>query len=85
MNRIRTIRARLGITQEELAAGIGCTRSNVSAYECSEGAAVVTPFIACRLISFASSLGVKLTYNQIYGDDELPPPRILARREEVKA
>lgn len=81
MNRMRIIRARLGVTQEALSVGIGCTRMNVSYYERGQ---TVPPMAACRLISYAASLGVKLTYNQIYGDEELPSPRVLPRREPAK-
>lgn len=77
MNRMRLIRARLGVTQEELSAGIGCTRGNIPHLERGQ---TITPGMARRLIAFASVLGVRLTYDQIYGDEELPPPRILPRR-----
>lgn len=81
MNRMRLIRARLGVTQEELAAGIGCTRPNVTYYERGQ---TMPPAAARRLIAYAESLGVSLSFDQIYGDEELPPPRILPRREPAK-
>lgn len=82
MNRIRRIRARLGVTQQAFADGISQTRVNVSYLERGQ---TVTPDTAKRLIAYAASLGVKLTYNQIYGDEELPAPRMLPLRQLEKA
>ena len=63
MNGIRQIRERLGVTQAALAAGIGVTQGNVSHYEHGQP---VPPKVASRLIEFARSAGVNLTFDDIY-------------------
>lgn len=82
MNRMRLIRARLGVKQQDLAEALGCNQSNITRYERGQ---TIPPGVACRLISYAKSLGVRLTYNQIYGDEELPAPRMLPLRQLEKA
>lgn len=73
MNRIRHIRERLGVTQAVLANGIGCTQGNVSAYEVA--GQTVPPDVAARLISYAASLGVHLSYDDIYVRPPKPKPK----------
>lgn len=63
MQPITLIRSRLGLTQAALAAGIGVTQGNVSHYEKGQ---TVPPDVAARLIDFASTLGVSLTFDDIY-------------------
>ena len=65
MNTIKAIRTRLGLTQSALAEGIGCTQGNVGHYE-NKGQ-TVPPEVARRLIAFAATLGVQLSYEDIYG------------------
>jgi len=65
MSNIKTIRDRLGITQTELAEGIGCSQGNVGHYE-TRGQ-TMPPGVAKRLISFAASLGHPVSYEDIYG------------------
>ena len=60
---VQTIRKRLGITQTALAAGIGVTQGNVSHYERGQA---IPPDVAERLIDFARTLGVVLTFDDIY-------------------
>ena len=63
MSSIKSIRYRLGLTQSELAAGIGCTQGNIWHYEQGQ---TVPPEMAKRLIIYANSLGHELTFDDIY-------------------
>jgi len=63
MSNIKAIRTRLGVTQTELAKGVGCTQGNVGHYERGQG---MPPDVARRLIDYAASLGHVLTFNDIY-------------------
>ena len=65
MSNIKVIRGRLGVTQTELARGIGCTQGNVGHYERGQE---VPPDVAKRLIHYAHSLGHVLTFDEIYAD-----------------
>lgn len=53
----------MGITQSELAIGIGVTQGNISHYEKGQ---TVPPEVAARLIGFAQTLGMSLTFDDIY-------------------
>jgi putative transcriptional regulator len=64
MNRIKTIREALGLTQAALADALGCTQGNVFHYERGQ---TVPPEVAKRIISIAASLGKDLTYEDVYG------------------
>lgn len=66
MNNIKVIRERLGLTQAELAAGIGCTQGNVGHYE--NRGQMIPPEMARKLIRFAASKGLVLTFNDIYAE-----------------
>ena len=68
MSTIKSIRDRLGLTQQALADGIGCSQGNVGHYEKGQ---TVPPDMARRLISFAASRGHQVTYDEIYGMPEL--------------
>lgn len=72
MSRIKEIRERLGLTQTELAEGIGCTQGNIGHYERGQ---VLLPDRAERLIDLAARQGLKLTLDQVYGRMPLPKPR----------
>lgn len=76
MSTIKAIRERLGLTQEELGKGIGCTQGNVGHYE--RGQQILPPDRAGVLIDFASSRGLALTMDQIYGRAMLPAPKVAA-------
>lgn len=69
MNPIKAIREWLGVTQAELAVGIGCSQSNVSAYEKGQ---TVPPSSAKALIAFAATRGRAITFDHVYGNAELP-------------
>lgn len=64
------LRTRLGLSQAELAAGIGVTQGNVSHYEVR--AQTVPPQVAAKLIEFARSHGLSIGYDHVYGAAELP-------------
>jgi putative transcriptional regulator len=64
MNRIKSIRDRLKVTQTELAAGIGRSQGNVAFYEKGQ---TVPPDVAKSLIVYAQGLGHTVTYDEIYG------------------
>jgi putative transcriptional regulator len=64
MNRIKTIRETLGLTQAALAEALGCTQGNVFHYERGQ---TVPPEVAKRIIGVAASLGKTLSYEDVYG------------------
>lgn len=65
MKPIFQIRSELGLSQAELAAGIGVTQGNVSHYEKGQ---TVPPDVAARLITFARTRGLNLTFDDVYRD-----------------
>jgi len=69
MSTIKSIRERLGVTQQVLADGIGCTQGNVGHYERGQ---TVPPPMATKLIEFAGERGLVLTFDHIYGSAPLP-------------
>ena len=68
MNNIKSIRERLELTQAALATGIGCTQGNIGHYEQGQ---TVPPEAARRLIAFAKSKFVNLTFDDVYVTPEL--------------
>ena len=68
MNNVKAIRQRLELTQEALARGIGCTQGNVGHYERGQ---MLPPEMARRLIEFAATLGLRVSYDDIYGGEAL--------------
>lgn len=71
MHNLKSIRERLGVTQQVLADGIGCTQGNVGHYERGQD----FPTDRARLlIAFARARSVELSFDHIYGDAELPEP-----------
>lgn len=73
MHRFRAIRALLDVTQQDIAEALGVRQSFVSVLD---RGGMLTPPKAAKLIAYAQSLGVALTYDQIYGRAQLPPPRL---------
>lgn len=69
MKNLKPIRERLGLTQQALAAGIGCTQGNIGHYELGQ---MMPAPRARRLIEFAHGLGLPLSFDHVYGDIELP-------------
>lgn len=69
MNNLKVIRSRLGITQQELAADVGCTQGNVANYERGQ---TVPPEMAAKIIAVALRRGLTITYDHVYGGATLP-------------
>ncbi|NBM87375.1 helix-turn-helix domain-containing protein [Proteus sp. G2661] len=68
MNNISRYRKKLGITQNDLAKELGCTKGNVSHYENGRRKADLD---VCRnLVDFFNKKGVKVTI------DDLFPPKV---------
>lgn len=65
-NRIKEVRARLGLTQIKLAELLNMTQGNIGHYENLDQ--VVPPDVARRVILVARSLGHELTFEDIYGE-----------------
>ncbi len=63
MNRFRSIREQLGLTQAAMAQGIGVSQGNVSLYERGQQ---LPPRVAARLIKLAAERGVRLTFDDVY-------------------
>ena len=63
MNSFKSIRERLKVTQAEIATAIGVSQGNVSFYEKGQ---TVPPGVAAKLIEFAKTKGVDITYDDIY-------------------
>lgn len=76
MHHLKRIRERLGVTQQVLADGIGCTQGNVGHYERGQ---TLPPEMAARVIAFASPRGLRIGYDHIYGDAPLPRLQTLER------
>jgi DNA-binding transcriptional regulator YiaG len=72
---VRSIRQRLGLSQEELATELGCIQANVSLLERGQ---TVMPEMAKRLIRVARARGLPITYDDVYGppdgDESNPAP-----------
>lgn len=69
MRPIQIIRSRLGVSQQELAAELGCTQGNVSYYERGQQ---MPPDTAKKLIEYARTKGLMLSYDHVYGAAEIP-------------
>ncbi|OZI61572.1 helix-turn-helix domain-containing protein [Bordetella genomosp. 11] len=63
MNAIRSIRNRLGLTQQALAQALGVTQGNVSLYEHGQE---MPPKVARRLVAFANQMGTRITLDDVY-------------------
>ncbi len=72
MNLISTVRKQLDVTQAELADAIGVTQGNIGHYEKGQ---LITPRVAARLIYFAQSRGLELSFNDIYSPFLVKPSR----------
>jgi putative transcriptional regulator len=68
-NNIKAIRQQLGLTQSALAVGLGRTQGNVGHYERGQ---TVPPEVARRLIELAGSMGIRLTFDDVY---DQPKPK----------
>ncbi|MDD2690224.1 MAG: helix-turn-helix domain-containing protein [Simplicispira sp.] len=68
-NNLKSIRERLCVSQQALAAGIGCTQGNVGHYERGQ---TLPPEMARKVINFARLHGLELSFDHIYGSASLP-------------
>lgn len=68
MHNLKPIRDRLGITQQAMADGIGCTQGNVGHYERGQ---TLPPDMARKLIEFCATKGLHITFDHVYGDQAL--------------
>ena len=64
MNAIKKVRKELGMGQAEFAQAIGIKQPSISHYE--TGLHQIMPDVAGRLIAFAGSKGIKVTFDDIY-------------------
>lgn len=80
MHNLKSIRKRLGVTQQVLAAGIGCSQGNVANYERGQ---TLLPGMAKRVIDFAAGKGLALTMGQLYGTEPLVTEECPAIPKEV--
>lgn len=69
MHNLKSIREHLGLTQQAIADGLGCTQGNIGHYEKGQ---TIPPTVAKRLIDFAAGLGLGITFDHIYSDKPLP-------------
>jgi putative transcriptional regulator len=71
MHHLKPIRERLGVTQQVLAEGLGCTQGNVGHYEKGQ---TLPPDMASKLIAFATARGLPIGFDHVYGGAKLPKP-----------
>ncbi len=69
MRPIQIIRSRLGVSQVELADAIERQQSNISLYERGQ---TIPPDVARKLIAFARTKGLAITFDHVYGAAEVP-------------
>lgn len=69
MNHLKTIRQRLGLTQQAIATELGCTQGNVGHYERGQ---TLPPDVARKLIQVANARGLQIGFDHVYGDIDLP-------------
>jgi len=69
MNHLKTIRQRLGLTQQAIATELGCTQGNVGHYERGQ---TLPPDVARKLIKVAKEHGLLIGFDHVYGESALP-------------
>lgn len=69
MHNLKSIRERLGVTQQAIGDALGCTQGNVGHYEKGQ---TLPPEMAGKLIAFAATLGLSITFDHVYGAAKLP-------------
>lgn len=65
----KTIREKLGVSQEEMAAALDCSQGNVSLLDRGQ---TVMPDTAKKLIAFAATRGLTIGYEDVYGHVRVP-------------
>jgi len=81
-NRLKQIRLRMGLTQQQFADMLGLTQGNIGHYELREQ--TMMPEGARRLIKEAALRGHRVTYEDIYGKVDAPVLTGLARRQALE-
>ena len=81
-NRLKQIRLRMGLTQQEFADMLGVTQGNVGHYELR--GQTMPPEGAMRLIAEAAVRGHRVTYEDIYGVVGTPVARQKKKIKEEK-
>lgn len=71
MNHLKSIRVRLGMTQQGMADELGCTQSNVGHYEKGQ---TLLPSMARKVIDVAAARGLRIGFDHVYGSTPLPDP-----------
>lgn len=69
MHAFKAIRLRLGVTQQVMASGIGCSQGNVANYERGQ---TLPPEMARKVIDYAVQLGLQITFDHVYAATPLP-------------
>ena len=82
MNAVKLCRKRLNLTQSALAAALGVSQGNVSFYEQGQ---TLSPAVAAKLIEFAASRGVAITYEEIYEPYAVTVPHAEAKEPAARA
>jgi putative transcriptional regulator len=81
-NRLKQIRQRMGLTQQEFADMLQITQGNVGHYELREQ--TMPPEGARKLIEEAAVRGHRVTYEDIYGAVDTPVARQKKKIKEEK-
>lgn len=76
MHNLKLIRERLGVTQQVLADGIGCTQGNIGHYERGQS---LPPDMAAKVIKFANARALAIGFDHVYGRAQLPRLSIAAK------
>lgn len=69
MNHLKSIRQRLGLTQQAIATELGCTQGNVGHYERGQ---TLPPDVARKLIQVAHERGLLIGFDHVYGAVDIP-------------
>ena len=69
MNYLKSIRARLGLTQQAMSEILGCTQGNVGHYERGQ---TFPPESAAKLIAHANRQGLPIGFDHVYAGHALP-------------
>lgn len=81
-NLIKTIRLRMGLTQQAFADMLNCTQGNVGHYELRDQ--MFPPDMAKKLIFEAAVRGHRVTYEDIYGKVDAPVIKQRMRRDALE-
>lgn len=73
MNAIKQIRQALSMSQDAMAAALGCTQGAISSYEV--GRNDPTPDTARQIIEMAKARGLSVGYDHVYGAKPVPRVR----------